>query len=78
MAGHLVEEEGLLSPDALTDLQVIDSIFGEMTCDGSPGRWTSAALTRDAGWNQARALARQVLAREGMDVSRLSDIRVVR
>lgn len=77
MAGRLVEE-GLLSADALTDLQVIDSIFDEMTCDGSPGRWTSAALTSDAGWNQARALAQKVLAREGTDASRLPDICVVR
>ncbi len=48
MAEHLVEE-GLLSHDSLPDLQLIDSIFDEMTRDKSSDRWTIAALIDDAG-----------------------------
>ncbi|MEU6461823.1 hypothetical protein [Streptomyces sp. NPDC046976] len=49
-----------------------------MTRDPSPGRWSTAALFEDAGWGRARELARRVLAREGVDVSVLPEIRVIR
>ncbi|WP_256639641.1 hypothetical protein [Streptomyces murinus] len=77
MAGQLVEE-GLLHPAALPDLRAIDSIFDEMTRDPSPGRWSTAALFEDAGWGRARALARRVLVREGVDASVLPEICVIR
>ncbi|MFC8833295.1 hypothetical protein ACFT8V_08845 [Streptomyces griseoincarnatus] len=77
MAERLVEE-GLLSRGALPDLRMIDSIFDEMTRDGAPDRWTTAALIGDAGWGQARGLAQRVLAREGVDTAVLPDICVVR
>lgn len=77
MAERLMEE-GLLSRGALPDLRMIDSIFDEMTRDESPDRWTTAALISDAGWGQARRLAQQVLAREGVDTSVLPDICIVR
>jgi len=71
-------KEGLLSRGALPDLQMIDSIFDEMTRNESPDRWTRAALISDAGWGRARELAQQVLVREGVDTSVLPDICVVR
>ncbi|WP_246040890.1 hypothetical protein [Streptomyces cadmiisoli] len=77
MAEHLVEE-GLLSLDSLPDLQLIDSIFDEMTRDESSDRWTIAALIDDAGWGQARELAQQVLARERADGMPPPDICVIR
>ncbi|KOV72941.1 hypothetical protein ADL00_05075 [Streptomyces sp. AS58] len=76
MAEHLVEE-GLLSHDSLPDLQLIDSIFDEMS-DESSDRWTIAALIDDAGWGQARELPQQVLAREGADGMPPPDICVIR
>ncbi|MFI9343359.1 hypothetical protein ACIG0D_19135 [Streptomyces sp. NPDC052773] len=77
MAERLVEE-GHLGSDVLPDLRVIDSVFDEMTRDESPERWTAAALISDPGWSRARASARRVLAREGVDASALPDISVVR
>lgn len=77
MAEALVED-GLLSSDALPDLRVIDSIFEQMTLDKSSDRWATTALVGDAGWDRARELAQQVLAREGVDESALPDIRVIR
>ncbi|MET8453304.1 hypothetical protein [Streptomyces sp. NPDC005209] len=77
MAEHLVER-GLLGPDALPDLRMIDSVFDEMTRDPSPGRWETAALISDTGWSRARAAARRVLVREGADAAALPDIRLVR
>ncbi|MFD5317574.1 hypothetical protein [Streptomyces sp. NPDC127098] len=77
MAERLVEE-GVLSPATLPQLRLIDSSFAEMTRDGSSDRWTTAALRSDEGWSQARGVARQILAREGLDWSVLPDICVVR
>ncbi|MFI9604826.1 hypothetical protein ACIHCX_34160 [Streptomyces sp. NPDC052043] len=77
MAERLVEE-GLLSSGALPDLRMIDSIFDEMTRDESSDQWTTAALISDVGWAQARGLAQQVLAGEGVETSVLPDICVIR
>ncbi|MDT0321440.1 hypothetical protein [Streptomyces millisiae] len=77
MAERLIEE-GVLNPDTLPQLRLIDSFFAEMTRDGSSDRWTTAALRSDEGWSQARGVARQILAREGLDWSVPPDICVVR
>ncbi|WP_437087214.1 hypothetical protein [Streptomyces sp. enrichment culture] len=77
LADRLVEE-GFLHRDSLPELRLIDSIFHEMSGDDSTDRWTTAALSTDAGWGRARTLARQALAREGANASPLPHICVVR
>ncbi|MFI5671922.1 hypothetical protein [Streptomyces sp. NPDC051704] len=77
LAGGLIEE-GELGPGVLSELQMIDEVFEEMTRDALPDRWTRAALPTDAGWARARHLARAVLAAEGEADAPLPEICVVR
>lgn len=77
LAGRLVDE-GQLSREMLSSLQVIDEIFGEMSRDAGADRWTKGVLSTDAGWGLARELAREVLAAEGEKRSPLPGIRIVR
>lgn len=63
MAERLVREEQV-SPGALPDLCEIDLLFSEMSGAENAGRWARTALSTDAGWAQARQLARQVLLAE--------------
>ncbi|MFC9793014.1 hypothetical protein ACFVJI_10295 [Streptomyces sp. NPDC127584] len=78
LVGCLVEEEEL-SPAVLPLLRMIDEVFTEMTADAAPtDRWTTDALSGDAGWERARQLAREVLALEGEGDAPLPDIRIVR
>ncbi|MYS04975.1 hypothetical protein GTW71_00565 [Streptomyces sp. SID6041] len=78
LVGCLVEEEEL-SPAALPLLRMIDEVFTEMTADAAPtDRWTTDALSTDAGWERARQLAREVLALEGEGDAPLPDICIVR
>ncbi|WP_432011153.1 hypothetical protein [Streptomyces cucumeris] len=63
MAECLIEE-GMIHRDVLPDLQMIDSVFEEMTVDKTADRSTVEALIEDAGWIRAPALTKRILARE--------------
>lgn len=77
LAERLVEE-GRLGPGSLTELQMIDEVFDEMTQDADADRWETAALSTDPGWDRARELARAVLAAEGEADAPLPEICIVR
>ncbi|MEU1465278.1 hypothetical protein ABZ467_32345 [Streptomyces sp. NPDC005727] len=63
MAEALVAE-GQLTGEVTADLREIDVILSGMSDDGKAERWTRDALSTDAGWAQARRLARRVLVAE--------------
>ncbi|MEW2350890.1 hypothetical protein AB0904_24870 [Streptomyces sp. NPDC006684] len=63
MAERLVEEVQV-GQGALPDLREIDLVFSGMSGAEGAGRWARTALSTDAGWAQARQLARQVLVAE--------------
>ncbi|MGW5736292.1 MULTISPECIES: hypothetical protein [Streptomyces] len=71
MAESLVEEDqaGL---GVRPVLRAIDLVFSGMSDAESAGRWATTALPTDAGWAQARQLARQVLV---ADVVRVDGFR---
>ncbi|MFG2321332.1 hypothetical protein [Streptomyces sp. NPDC048568] len=60
MANRLVERHQI-SENAAAELRGIDVLLADMSVDGQADRWTPDALAGDAGWSQARLLARQVL-----------------
>ncbi|TGB17711.1 hypothetical protein E4099_03110 [Streptomyces palmae] len=63
MADALVAE-GRLSGGVMAALGKIDAILSGMSDDEITDRWTTDALSTDAGWAQTRCLARRVLAAE--------------
>lgn len=60
MSNQLVEHHQI-SENAAADLREIDVLLAGMSGHEHAGRWTPGALAGDAGWSQARQLARQVL-----------------
>lgn len=59
MAGF--QQEELLDTEAMSKLQLINSVLEEMGGREHAERWSREALTTDAGWFQLRALARDLL-----------------
>jgi hypothetical protein len=53
--------DGRIEADVMARLRGIDTLFTDMSGQQHANRWTPEVLESDAGWNEARVLARQLL-----------------